>query len=278
MTGQWFVRLATFLALPVLGVASGGSMAHAQGIDCRYFKVNAERVSAFEEPRSESRSVASLDKSAIVCVAGDEEVSGRSWVFIPYQVEPEKKHKPIQGWAIKDLFAPASQDEVAVISSSHGPAASPPVAVATPPAAPPPAAPPRAEEPRRAESPLGEPPPAEEPRRAEGPPAELPRAGGPSGAEEIVRWSEPIKSGGFPVQGHTLDQLVHGVPTFPPIEGLPDEVWKKPCSNCHQWNCQTLCQQAMIYAQDIKMTMRKQHPYGGPEKLAMRNWAQHGCQ
>lgn len=265
MTCQSFVRLAILLA--VVGVGSG-SRAQAQGVDCRYFKVNAERVSAFEEPRSESRSIASIDKSAIVCVAGDEEVSGRVWVFIPYQVEPENKHKPIQGWAIKDSFAPASQDEVAALSSSHGPAAPPPVSVA----------PPRAEGPRRAEGPSGEPPRAEAPRRAEGPSGEPPRAEGSPGGEEIVRWSEPIQSGGFPVQGHSLEQLVQGVPTFPPIEGLPDEVWKKHCSSCHDWNRQTLCQQAQIYAQDIKMTMRKQHPYGGPEKLAMRNWAQHGCQ
>jgi len=259
MIGRSFVRLAILLV--AVGVVAGGSRAQAQGIDCRYFKVDAERVSAFEEPR-EGRSVASLEKNNIVCVAGDEEVSGRVWVFIPYQVEPENKHKPIQGWAIKDSFAPASQDEVAALSSSRGPAAAPPIAVAPPPVAPPPAAPSR----------------AEEPRRAEGPSGESPRAEGQSGDKEIVRFSEPIQSGGFPVQGHTLEQLVKGVPTFPPIAGLPDDVWQKPCSNCHQWNRQTLCQQAQIYAQDIKMTMRKQHPYGGPEKLAMRNWAQHGCQ
>jgi hypothetical protein len=203
------------------------------------------------------RPVASLDRNNIVCVAGDEEVSGRVWVFIPYQVEPENKHKSIQGWAIKDSFAPASQGEVAAISSSHGSAAPPPVAIA-----PPPAAPPRAEEPPRAEMPAGKPPSAEKSPRD----------------DEIVRFSEPIQSGGFPVQGHSLEELVQGVPTFPPIAGLPDQVWKKHCSSCHNWNRQTLCQQAQIYAQDIKMTMRKQHPYGGPEKLAMRNWAQHGCQ
>ena len=80
------------------------------------------------------------------------------------------------------------------------------------------------------------------------------------------------------MQGHSLEELVKGVPTYPPIEGLPENLWQKTCSNCHNWNRQTLCQQAMIYAQDPKMTMRKQHPYGSPEKIAMMNWAQHGCQ
>ena len=256
MTGRSSVCLAVLLA--ALGIASGGSTAQAQGVDCRYFKVGAERVDAFEEPRSDARPIASLEKNNIVCVAGDEEVGGRVWVFIPYRMEPGNNHKSIQGWAIKDSFAPASQDEVAALSSSHAPPAPPPVAAV----APPPAVPPRTEEPPHTQM------PSAEPQRAEH----------PAGSDEIVQWSQPIQSGGFPVQGHTLEQLVRGVPTFPPVEGLPDEVWKKPCSTCHNWNRQTLCQQAQIYAQDIKMTMRKQHPYGGPEKLAMRNWAQHGCQ
>jgi len=68
------------------------------------------------------------------------------------------------------------------------------------------------------------------------------------------------------------------VPEFPPIDGLPEEVWKKTCNNCHQWNKQSLCVQAKIYANDPKMTLRIQHPYGGPEKIAMMKWAQGGCQ
>jgi hypothetical protein len=249
MSGQSFVRLLTLFAV-FFTAAFCASHAQAQNVDCRYFKVNAERLSAFEEPRDNARSIAALDRNSIVCVAGDEQVGGRAWVFIPFQLEPGNRRGSVQGWANKDSLAPASQQEVAAMSEPRAPAPTPvPMPGAVPPAG---VAPPAA-------SPQGE-------------------GSNAAPAQEVVTFSEPIRSGGFPVQGHSLEQLVHGVPTFPPIEGLPDSVWQKPCDTCHNWNKQTLCQQAMIYAQDIKMTMRKQHPYGGPEKLAMRNWAQHGCQ
>jgi hypothetical protein len=261
--GAMFARSVSRLAVlfVAFGAALGASPARAQQLDCRYFKVTADKANAFYEPRGDAKFVSALDRNDIVCVAGDEEVAGKVWVFIPFQVQPRNQRKPIQGWALKDSLAPASQAEVTAISESKEPALEPHVAVA------PPAEPPRM------------PPPAvapTEPSRAAPPPASRAEAGG--SGEEVVRYSQPLTSGGYPVQGKSLEELVHGVPTFAPIEGLPDNVWHKTCNNCHNWNQQTLCQQAMIYAQDVKMTMRKQHPYGGPEKLAMRNWAQHGCQ
>ncbi len=86
-----------------------------------------------------------------------------------------------------------------------------------------------------------------------------------------------ITEGPTPVNGSSLEQLIAGVPEFPPIDGLPDEVWRKTCNNCHQWNQQSLCVQAKIYAKDPKMALRKQHPFGGPEKVAMMKWAEGGC-
>jgi hypothetical protein len=216
----------------VLGAFVGGSAARAQQLDCRYFKVTADKLNTFYEPRDDAKFITALERNNIVCVAGDQEVGGRVWVFIPFQVQPRHERKPIQGWALRDSVAPASQEEVAAIAESKESA-------------------------------------------PESHPADAP---GQSEQQDVVRYSQPIPFGGYPVQGHSLEELVHGVPIFSPVEGLPEEVWHKTCSNCHNWNQQTLCQQAMIYAQDIKMTMRKQHPYGGPEKLAMRNWAQHGCQ
>jgi hypothetical protein len=245
LIGQSLVRLVAFFAV---FAAASASQAHAQGVDCRYFKVSAERVSAFEEPRDGARSIATLDRDSIVCVAGDEQMGGRIWAFIPFKLEPGNRHSSVQGWAVKDALAPASQQEVAAMAEARAPV-------------PPPALPPT-------QVPGAMPPPGV--AQGEGAPA--------GSSQDVVKFSQPITSYGFPVQGHSLEQLVHGVPTFPPIEGLPDDVWKKPCDSCHNWNQQTLCQQAMIYAQDVKMTMRKKHPYGGPEKLAMRNWAEHGCQ
>ena len=106
------------------------------------------------------------------------------------------------------------------------------------------------------------------------PPAE---SGQSALADQIVRFDQPIKGSAYPVDGNSLQQLVQGVPEFPPIEGLPEDVWKKTCNNCHQWNQQSLCVQAKIYVKDPKMMLRIQHPFGGPEKVAMMKWAQGGC-
>jgi hypothetical protein len=126
--------------------------------------------------------------------------------------------------------------------------------------------------------PPGEQPPPPPAAFAEPRPVSPSRPGEAAGNDEVIRWSQPINSGAYPVQGYSLEQLVKGVPEFAPIEGLPEEVWRKPCGNCHQWNPQSLCVQAKIYANDPKMAFRKQHPYGGPEKVAMMKWAQQGCQ
>ena len=269
-----FVRAVIRMAVlfVAFGAGFGASAARAQQLDCRYFKVTVDKLNAYYEPRADAKLVGALDRDNIVCVAGDEEVAGRVWVFIPFQVEPRKERKPIQGWTPKDSLAPASQAEVAALSESKGPVAEPRAAAVPPPAEPPPMPPPTGpqHEPRAAMAPAAEPSPSAPPPSASSSTAESTQA--------VVRYAEPIPFGGYPVQGKSLEELVHGVPMFPPIAGLPDNVWHKTCNNCHQWNQQTLCQQAQIYAQDIKMTMRKQHPYGGPEKLAMRNWAQHGCQ
>ena len=260
------LRLASLFFIS--GAVFGASAAQAQQLDCRYFKVNADKVSAFYEPRGDAKFVSALDRNGIVCVAGDEEVAGHVWVFIPFQVEPRNQRKPIQGWALKDSLAPASQAEVTAISESKGPVPESHVAVA----------PPSAEPQREPPPPPSEPPPPAAMAPTAPPQAVPPPSTSKTAEQEIVRYAQPIPFGGYPVQGKSLEELVHGIPLFPPIEGLPDNVWHKTCNNCHNWNQQTLCQQAMIYAQDVKMTMRKQHPYGGPEKLAMRNWAQHGCQ
>jgi hypothetical protein len=105
-----------------------------------------------------------------------------------------------------------------------------------------------------------------------------PPAAAPETAEEVVRFNEPLTSGPFPVNGHSLEQLVTGVPLFPPIEGLDEAVWKKPCNACHKWDRMTLCEQAATYVKNPKSALRRSHPYGGAEKVAMMQWAKTGCQ
>jgi hypothetical protein len=97
-------------------------------------------------------------------------------------------------------------------------------------------------------------------------------------AEEVVRFNEPLTSGPYPVNGRSLEQLVDGIPLFPPIEGLDEAVWKKHCNACHQWDRRTLCEQGATYVKNPKSALRGSHPYGGPEKIAMMQWAKTGCQ
>lgn len=242
------------MVLGVLAAATGAaSTARAQQTDCRFYKVVTDKLNAFDEPRGDAKFIEALSRDDIVCVVGDQFVGDRVWAYIVYRVLRLDQHGSVNGWAIKSSLQPASQAEVAAARSAQGPSASPSIA-----AAPPLAAPARPEAA----------PPSAEPQRPEA---------APSG-EAVVRFTEPITSGGFPVQGHSLEELVKGIPTYPPIAGLPEEIWHKTCSNCHKWNRQSLCVQANIYAKDPKMAFRKQHPYGGPEKIAMMNWAKNGCQ
>ncbi len=109
-----------------------------------------------------------------------------------------------------------------------------------------------------------------------GAPAAAPTAA--AAAEEVIRFDVPLTTGPFPVNGSSLEQLVQGIPVFPPIEGLDDSVWKKHCNACHMWDRRTLCEQGATYVKDPKSVLRKSHPYGGAEKVAMMQWAKTGCQ
>jgi hypothetical protein len=262
VSGDVIISSLVVRLLVLCGIlAASGSVAQAQEIDCRFFKVAAENLSIYTEPRGSSNFLDSLARNDLVCVAGDQQVGDRKWAYVAYRLLGGEQRKTLDGWAIMSALEPASQDEVARVRN-----APPSRAEAERPLPPPPGAfaPP--------------PPPPPPPAAFSSPPPPPPGMAAPSGEEEVIRYSQPIRSFGVPVQGLSLEQLVHGMPEFAPIEGLPDEVWRKPCGSCHQWNRESLCVQARLYAQDEKMAFRKQHPYGGPEKLAMAKWARQGCQ
>lgn len=69
-------------------------------------------------------------------------------------------------------------------------------------------------------------------------------------------------------------------PQFPPIEGLPDELWRgQSCSNCHNWSIDALCTQANTYTTaNAERALSKQHPFGGQFKARLRDWAKGGCE
>jgi hypothetical protein len=96
--------------------------------------------------------------------------------------------------------------------------------------------------------------------------------------EDVIRYNEPLKFGPFPVNGSTIEQLIEGIPLFPPLEGLDESLWKKHCSACHKWDRQTLCEQGTSYAKNPRSALRHSHPYGGADKIALMQWAKGGCQ
>lgn len=247
-------------------LAASASAASAQQVDCRFFKVTAETLNVYTEPRGDASFLGALNRNDMVCVAGDQQAGDRKWAYIAYRLLGGEQRKTLDGWGIMSALRPASQDEVAAVRN-----APPPPAAFAPPLPPPPP-PPAAFIPPPAAAPA---PPRETGQPTTPGPAPAAEAGAD---QEIIRYAQPLKTGGYPVQGFSLEELVKGIPEFPPIEGLPENVWRKTCNNCHQWNQQSLCVQAKIYAQDEKMAFRKQHPYGGPEKVAMMEWARQGCQ
>src|SRR5262249_23129270 len=128
------------------------------------------------------------------------------------------------------------------------------------------------------------PPAPAPPAHAQATPAEpAPAASSQAGAaaddsDEAPRFGAPIASGPYPVNGHSIEELSQGTPLFPPFEGIPEPVWKKPCSSCHKWDRRTLCEQGQTYVKNPAFTLRHPHPYGGPFKNALRQWAKAGCQ
>lgn len=99
-----------------------------------------------------------------------------------------------------------------------------------------------------------------------------------AGNGTVLRFEEPVPSGPPEVRGKTLRELAEGEPLFPPIEGLPEDLWQKPCTTCHQWNRERLCDQGNSYVPRAAEVFRHQHPYGGVYKLSLMRWAQSGCQ
>jgi serine/threonine protein kinase len=97
-------------------------------------------------------------------------------------------------------------------------------------------------------------------------------------AESPLRFDQPIHSGPYPVNGRSIQQLIEGMPLFPPIEGLDEALWKKTCTSCHKWNKERLCDQGKSYVKAARYVLRQPHPYGGSFKVALMRWAKSGCE
>jgi hypothetical protein len=241
MTG----RFVALLAVVASALAASAGPSPAQQPACQYYQVAAPTLNVFSKPNGDASFVGALAKNDFVCVIGEQDVTGdRTWSHIAAKIAPPNKRTALDGWAIKSALQPASANDVATLS------------------APPPAGPQNQSSAAKSPAPAVAPPPA-------------PAAAAAN--QDAVTFNGIIKEGPTPINGSSLAQLIQSVPDFPPIEGLPEEAWKKTCNNCHQWNQQSLCVQAKLYVNDPKMMLRIQHPFGGPEKVAMMKWAQGGC-
>ncbi len=96
----------------------------------------------------------------------------------------------------------------------------------------------------------------------------------------VVLFDQPLQRGVPEIVGRTIMQVTERSPLFPPIEGLPESVWKdKTCSNCHQWTRDALCTQAQTYLKESgTRAVAKEHPFGGSFKQNLRAWARGDCQ
>ncbi len=126
---------------------------------------------------------------------------------------------------------------------------------------------------------------------AQAPPAEAEGAGQPTGQQaagaaaaaglpDRVLFDMPLPAGMGEIGGRSLADLIGGSPLYPPVEGIPDALWKgQTCANCHAWTRQALCTQAGTYrSAEASRALAKPHPYGTPFKQALRNWALGGCE
>jgi uncharacterized caspase-like protein len=122
--------------------------------------------------------------------------------------------------------------------------------------------------------------PAQAPEPDPEPEAEPERAVATGGTAWEVFFDRPLDHGPPEILGRTIKEVTTLSPRFPPIEGLPEAMWKEEtCSNCHDWNRGALCDQAKFYQREAAVrSLSKKHPFGGGFKQNLKYWADGGCQ
>jgi hypothetical protein len=229
-----------------LALACGAGAASAQDA-CTIYKVNTSLLNVSKDAGGDIYNDALFDGDT-ACVTRLANVKGIDWAFISHKVEGANR-TPVEGWAALQYLQPAAPGAAAAPAAPPTAAAPPPAAAVTPaPGAP-----------------------------AAAPPAALSVATAAIRPEDILRFDQPIPFGPFPLNGHSLKELIDTVPLFSPIEGLEEGLWKKNCKECHQWNQARLCEQAATYVQTPRYALRVQHPFGGTLQIALMRWSKSGC-
>lgn len=249
-------RVVLFLALTFFAGAASAQEA------CTIYKVNTSLLNISKEAGGNLYNDALFDGD-IVCVARTQNVGGENWGYISNRLDGASARTPVDGWAsLKYLEALSADAARAALAGQPAPAGAAAGAPATAESAPAAAAP--------------TPAPAAPPAVAAA--ASSANANAPIRPEDVLHFNQPIPFGPFPVNGHSLKEMIESMPQFPPIEGLEENLWKKKCTSCHQWNQARLCEQGGTYVKSPRMVLRVPHPFGGAFKLALMRWAKSGCE
>lgn len=208
---------------------------------CDTYRVEARLLNMRAEPNVFGTILDVLRYNDLVCIAKNEPSGGQDWGYVVSKSRPDGSGtQPIEGWTSIRYLAK-------VDTPDSGPK---PVAVG--------------------DGQTSQPLPVDE-----APPAAVAVTGD---QQVTLNFTDPVPFGPFPVRGRSLEQLANSLPLFAPIDGLPEERWKRQCTSCHQWNKDRLCDQGKSYVADPASIIRIQHPYGGPYKKALATWADSGCQ
>lgn len=91
------------------------------------------------------------------------------------------------------------------------------------------------------------------------------------------RFSTPMRGITDELDGRSIESLLKVQPTYPPILGLPNNLWKnRACSSCHKWKRDNLCRQAQTYQGRDKPDFP--HPHGPQFHVVLKVWGETGCQ
>lgn len=234
------------LIIAVLIAALPAATALAQSSDCESFKVNAKLLNMRNEPNVFGSIVDVLRDEQVVCIGEIANNSGQQWGNVVAKSEPDgSATEAVDGWTNMRYLTPAA---MAAAPAAPGPTPTPVPADTTQPVD---------------TADTGDTGDTGAPQAATGP---------------VPAFNEPWEQGAFPLNGRSLEQLSNAIPLFAPIPGLPEDVWQKPCTGCHQWNKDRLCEQAQTYIADPAKIFRVQHPHGGIVKNALYQWASAGCE
>ena len=220
-------------------VLSGPDVSQAQTA-CKPYTVNAPILQVRKDADTPGVYVTALQEGDTVCVSDEPTVGPQRLGLVVHKIV-DGAPVAVGGWASVIFMTPQDGD-AASAPASPAPQAAAPAA----------------------------------PKQQAAAPADTAKPAGPA-TQAILRFDQPVPYGAHQVRGKTLKELVEGKPMFAPIEGLPEELWQKKCSSCHNWDAKLLCEQGQSYIPRAAEVFRHQHPYGGAYKLSLMRWAKTGC-